>query len=88
MTFRLLDLVSCIFNQPQVMQLLADHKDWGLKMYACHWLHILFCGCQMFGLFYLYEIMQVEYWLVVKGRYVLKTSTYIFSGEYDPFNCK
>jgi len=38
--------------------------------------------------FFFYKIMQVEYWLVVKGRYVLKTSAYIFSGECDPFNCK
>jgi len=41
----------------------------------------------MFGHFF-NETMQVEYWLVVKGRYVIKTSAYIFSGECKPLNCK
>lgn len=56
LTCRLLDahLVSCIFNQSQVMQLLADHQDWGLKMKACYWLHILFYVCQMLGVFFFF----------------------------------
>ena len=37
---------------------------------------------------FLHVIMHVEYLLAVKGRYALKTSVSIFSGECDPLNCK